>query len=260
LNVVPGMTVQLRIESRPDGTGTPIGSSLLSADSTLALHAVGRDRDGNFTGGRAARWTLSDPIGDLSTALGPFCVLDAKRTGRATITATDFLLQDAAGPIRGGAGCAAPGARRGMRPATPSRRACCSRAMVSKRWRRRSMPTAIASARQAANWTWSGDALAALPQGLASHFAWTAAHAGKARLVVQAFGLQPDSSGMIRVATGEPARLEIQDDAGLAIGDRGLSADSTLSLHAVGVRQRRAIGSVKCRSCGASKRTAAWPR
>lgn len=240
LQVVAGQPSWLGIVTRPDGTGTEIGAMSLTADAKLVLYAVGRDADGNFTGRRAANWTLTADIGTLHTTTGDSVVLDAARVGTAFVTASHLLHNDVAGPFQ-----VTPGLPRRLRIEDAAGKPLGSKVLTAA-----DTFTAYVGRRDAdgnrvdgtqALWSFDGDSLAAMPTGPASSVAFQARKAGTARLVAApnsvdaAAGLAADSSLTLQVVPGAITRLEIRDapgGAGTHLGPRTLPAADAVLLHA----------------------------
>ncbi len=231
VQVTPGRFARLTIESLGDGTGSEMGALGFSADSVIAFHAVGRDADGNFVGARNALWSLTGPIGSLSTPLGPDVVLLGEHPGTALLTAVDGIETDVAGPIT-----VTAGAPYRLRAEDSLGLALAPRALAPGETASAVAMTLDRDGNQLTaapvTWGWLGDALALLPGSAAPQYNWTAGRVGQGRLVLAAPGLMADTSATFTVVAGSPARLEMRDALGLPVGARTLSCDALLELHA----------------------------
>lgn len=85
LSVVAGAPVMVAVEDAPGGAGAAVGDRTLSADDTLALHAVSRDALGNFVADEVVVWSVTGGIGALSAASAASSVFDAAVAGQGTV-------------------------------------------------------------------------------------------------------------------------------------------------------------------------------
>jgi len=231
LTVIPGRLAAIAIETRADGSGNTLGATTLAADSTLAVHAVGRDADGNFIGPHAAYWALTQPLGAFAPEFASTSRLDALRPGTAWITAVDGVFVDLAGPVT-----VTPGAAYALQLEDDTGKPLAVRPLQPG-----DSQTAVAVAHDrdgnrlapvAATWTWIGDELAPLPGAEVAQYPWWASRTGTAQLHAEATGLVPVTTAAWTVSAGQPAWIEIHDALDRLVGDRDLVSDSTLVLRA----------------------------
>lgn len=99
LTVVAGDDAVVRVETKPDGTGSLVATQSLTAGSAITVYAVVRDALGNFKGNLPANWEIINGTGGVNTATNlapviasPYTVFTAKQIGSGKIRANVGVL------------------------------------------------------------------------------------------------------------------------------------------------------------------------
>ncbi|MGH7450557.1 MAG: beta strand repeat-containing protein, partial [bacterium] len=88
ITVNPNTLSFIRIMDGASGNTTQVGNRTVRTDETLPVHAAGFDVNGNYLGDQSVTWSISDPIGTLSSSSGINTTFDPKTPGTGVITAT----------------------------------------------------------------------------------------------------------------------------------------------------------------------------
>ena len=102
LTIIAGAAAGISIEDRADGTGSEVGTLALTADDAVSFFAVSRDAAGNFVGTEevAWGWAATCDLGGLSAVEGTSVTFEAATTGTCRLEADHATLgDDATGDI-----------------------------------------------------------------------------------------------------------------------------------------------------------------
>ncbi|MBN2494108.1 MAG: PKD domain-containing protein [Deltaproteobacteria bacterium] len=227
------------VEDQPGGIGGEVGAVPMTADETLALHAVGYDADANFVSDETVSWSVTGGIGAVSPGSGESTSFDARTAGSGTVVATHGSVPgDATGLISVSAGEAfavhiesAPGGQ-GSEIGALSMTADDSLPVYAVS---RDADGNFTSD-ESATWSVSGG-IGSLDPGPAASAVFEAVSVGQGSVTVHHPSLQDDSTGTITVSAGDLAAVRIEDAAGGAgaeIAAVDLSCDDLLPVFAVG--------------------------
>ena len=65
LTVIAGVATSVRVETKPDGSGTVVPAQSVPSGTSVIGYAISRDGSGNFLGNVAATWSLTNPTGGV---------------------------------------------------------------------------------------------------------------------------------------------------------------------------------------------------
>jgi hypothetical protein len=65
LTVIAGTATSVKVETKPDGTGTVAPAQNVASGASVTVYAISRDAAGNFAGNVAATWSLTNPTGGV---------------------------------------------------------------------------------------------------------------------------------------------------------------------------------------------------
>ena len=86
VSVIADAISQIRIEDKQDGSGLIITDSTITADDTLSLYAIGRDKYDNFVNSVEGNWSVTNEIGTVNpTNASSQTIFYASKVGAGTI-------------------------------------------------------------------------------------------------------------------------------------------------------------------------------
>ena len=240
ITVTSGVLSYVKIVEGPQGDGPELGDRTLTADDVLILHAAGYDAQGNYLGDQTVTWTstgsLAPAINESATSItfspttapatGTIRISHASATGDETGTITVNVGQPHHVKVMTGAG--------GNTSEMTTAGLTTGDQLVVHASSFDADENYIADV--SVSWSVSGGIGTLDPlQGVTTTF--TATTPGSGQITADHATLIDDASGTITVSSGNLAYVKIVEGPGgdgPELGDRSLTADDVLIVHAAG--------------------------